>query len=1011
MKTALFHITLILLIASALRLAQVGDLPPGPHYDEAADTIIAREIAEGRSAPIFVEAYTGKEVLFFYWAAAWMKLIGATPFAMRLAAAMMGVLTVAATYWAIRELLASTRSQGPPEKARLLTTKTQRHEGFQGLASRLRAFVVDFLIGHQGQQPASHRPRASTIIAVLAAAFIATSFWHVLMSRLGFRSIAEPCVQALAVAALWRGLRLNQRFWLIVGGGLVGLNLYTYLAARLFPIAVALLFIYLIIADAGSRRKRLIQFGWVVLAATVVFAPLGLYFLQNPDAFLTRIAQVAPRDGQSAELWSNIGRALGMFFVKGDPYVRFNLPGRPLFPSPLGLLFVIGVIASMIGLFPCPERSRRSGRQLLRRAAYFFALASTLTMLMPTALAVNEITPSNLRGIGMMPMVFVFPALGLWVIVRKVSRVLRTMRDEGRFARMKGRWAAVIRHPSLVTVSLALVMLLTAAEAGQVYFGEYVRLPQLYYESDGDLAEIATLLNQRDTRQTPVYIHALHYRHPTLAALARDFHDIRSITGPNVLVFPPGPSRHVFAHLALPDRAWRERFLPASTRVIAAVGPDGGTSFEIAEVDSPPSIEPRARLKVNFGNTVELAGYDLEARPRSGGSVDVTLIWRVRSPPDRGDYAAFVELRDAWGFQWGQADSFDYPSEQWSPGELIVQRLQVPIAPGAPRGDYQLDVGWYSAGANRRLPIVSARGDFGGTMATLSPIAIARATREPIKETLGMGTRIGCKPIDGLCLLGASLETPAVPQGAPLFFTLFWRADTQLPDLPISIRLSAITGLEIGDSASGDASYMLTTAAPVHDTYPFDEWRPGEVVADRYGLRVPVDTAPGEYALEVRVRPGDWIAFGSLRVEATQRRFDVPPIAHPLDAAFGDQIALLGYDLDRSSLRPGQAIDLTLYWRALKPPDADYTVFTHLLDASGVQRGGQDNPPLNGTHNTSLWVAGEVIVDTYTIPLDGDAPSGEYAVEIGLYRFDSGARLPLSIGGDAMRLATIRVMP
>src|SRR3990170_3719302 len=105
-KSVLFLMTLILLIAAALRLAQVGDLPPGLHYDEAADTILAREIAEGRSAPIFIPAYTGKEVLFFYWAAGWMKLIGTTPFAMRLAAAMMGVLTVAATYRAVREMLA-----------------------------------------------------------------------------------------------------------------------------------------------------------------------------------------------------------------------------------------------------------------------------------------------------------------------------------------------------------------------------------------------------------------------------------------------------------------------------------------------------------------------------------------------------------------------------------------------------------------------------------------------------------------------------------------------------------------------------------------------------------------------------------------------------------------------------------------------------------------------------------------------------------------------------------------
>jgi predicted membrane-bound mannosyltransferase len=102
-KPRLFFWLLVvtLLIAAGLRLWQIGSLPLGLHYDEAADTIIAQQIARGESAPIFVAAYTGKEVLFFYWAALWMKLIGPSVFAMRLAAAMLGVLTVAVTYWTV----------------------------------------------------------------------------------------------------------------------------------------------------------------------------------------------------------------------------------------------------------------------------------------------------------------------------------------------------------------------------------------------------------------------------------------------------------------------------------------------------------------------------------------------------------------------------------------------------------------------------------------------------------------------------------------------------------------------------------------------------------------------------------------------------------------------------------------------------------------------------------------------------------------------------------------------
>ena len=102
---------LTLLMAAFLRLWQLDTLPPGLHYDEAADTIIAQQIARGESAPIFVAAYTGKEVLFFYWAAAWMKLIGPSVFAMRLAAAMLCMLTVPVTYWTVLQTIHAPSSR------------------------------------------------------------------------------------------------------------------------------------------------------------------------------------------------------------------------------------------------------------------------------------------------------------------------------------------------------------------------------------------------------------------------------------------------------------------------------------------------------------------------------------------------------------------------------------------------------------------------------------------------------------------------------------------------------------------------------------------------------------------------------------------------------------------------------------------------------------------------------------------------------------------------------------
>jgi uncharacterized membrane protein len=126
-------------------------------------------------------------------------------------------------------------------------------------------------------------------------------------------------------------LRLNRWGWIIAAGALIGLNLYTYLAARLFPVAIAAIFFFLIALDRGQRKLRAMQLVIVVLTALIVFVPLGVYFLDNPNAFLTRIQQVAPRGDQVAALLENMGRALGMFFLNGDPYIRSTCRAAPCF--------------------------------------------------------------------------------------------------------------------------------------------------------------------------------------------------------------------------------------------------------------------------------------------------------------------------------------------------------------------------------------------------------------------------------------------------------------------------------------------------------------------------------------------------------------------------------------------------------------------------------------------------------------------------------------------------------
>ncbi len=118
-----------------------------------------------------------------------------------------------------------------------------------------------------------------------------------------------------------------------------------------------------------------------------------------------------------------------------------------------------------------------------------------------------------------------------------------------------------------------------------------------------------------------------------------------------------------------------------------------------------------------------------------------------------------------------------------------------------------------------------------------------------------------------------------------------------------------------------------------------------------------------------------------------------PTIDHPLNIRLGDQIDLIGYVIDPIAIDRGGTVHLRLYWRAVRPPDADYTVFVHLNDASGQTVAQADAPPQSGAYPTSFWTAGEVVIDDRDIVLSQAASAGRYVLGIGLYNPIDGARL------------------
>jgi hypothetical protein len=206
-------------------------------------------------------------------------------------------------------------------------------------------------------------------------------------------------------------------------------------------------------------------------------------------------------------------------------------------------------------------------------------------------------------------------------------------------------------------------------------------------------------------------------------------------------------------------------------------------------------------------------------------------------------------------------------------------------------------------------------------------------------------------------------------------------------------------------------------------SYPMSVWQPNSVFCDVVRMPLPADApAPELYQVEVglvdantRGRLPAYAPDGSELttnfvgpIKLTAPAFAVPPIENALSHRLGDQIELIGYQVDRSSVLPGESIGLRLYWKALRPPGADYTVFAQLRATDNRIMAQQDNAPQKGAYPTSFWETGEVVIDDRVIEIPHDAPIGKYPIKIGIYLPAAGTRLTID-GNPAVNEITLPI--
>ena len=259
----------------------------------------------------------------------------------------------------------------------------------------------------------------------------------------------------------------------------------------------------------------------------------------------------------------------------------------------------------------------------------------------------------------------------------------------------------------------------------------------------------------------------------------------------------------------------------------------------------------------------------------------------------------------------------------------------------------------------------------------------------------------------GIRLLGTTLAPPQISVGEKVALKACWRADEVMTTnytFYAHLLDSHLNSLGQRDTYTGLG------------TFPTSFWQRGDIFCDTYmipltaDLKWPraADIEIGFYdldnrqhlqALDTKGIALDRVIVGRIKV-TPESSPPAPEMQHRAEARFAQNIVLKGYTWSAAEIQEGETLAVQLAWQASGPLDRSYTVFAHLLDAQGELIVQDDGLPRRGLYPTTLWGAGESIVDERSFDIPPGTPPGPTTLRLGFYLLPDGNRLPREAGAD-----------
>ncbi len=742
-------------LAAFFRLYQLAELPPGFQFDQAFYVFDALRLLQGEFALFFPQP--GKsEPLYQYLLMVGVALCGSdTPLGLKLTGAIIGTLTIPLVYGVTRAL-----------------------------------FVAS---------PARSR------VALLAALFTAISFWHIFYCRYGERIVLTLFFAILAFWFFWRALIASPQFQVsgsrftfdfilwrdyVLTGLFTGLTLYTYPSGRIVPVALVLLTAYAALTDRTRATYYLKGLVLAGIVTTIIFLPLGTYYLLHPADFLAHAADVsifvphgAVSNNVPLELGRNALKILEMFFVVGDGGVLRNLPYRPIFDPLVAALFLTGALAWFAAFNASPAARQRAMFLLV-----WLGLALALSL-------VSDDAPNNGRVLVGLPVVMMLPAWGAIEIGERVR-------------------APMARHAG--GAALALVVLVSAGLTYRDYFVTLANDPATYLAFDADKVEIAQWINATAPTQH-LYLAPVVHQVGTISLLTR-LAPLKSFESRDTVILP-SRAEGKDAVFAFPlEQEKKAQTMLTRLGALATRDELPGVKFSrllwlvrvpaqnLPDPQDPLAtlarggefIQPQKNTRAIWGDAIELLGYSINADDAPQRNLEVTLFLFARQRLST-DYTFSVKARDARERVWGQEDKWtgnnSYATTQWSPGDLIVERFYPGLSACAPADEYRVTVEVYDPKTMQTLGDAVALGAWR-----------ADVSRGNLLEHLEPEHATDIRMGEDLHLIGYTLTPSRARAGETFSLALFWRG---AGDGSLTRRVA----IRLGDTTLAEQSIALPIEA------------------------------------------------------------------------------------------------------------------------------------------------------------------------------------------------------